>query len=136
MIKIPDKTQKSVINGLNKLEHRMTAKLFREIFKTLTLDNGSEFLDWESLERSSKTKTIKRTTVYFADPFASWQRGSNENFNRMVRKFIPKGADISKYTNKEIRQIEEWINNYPRRILNFSSAREIFEGEMESCQAQ
>jgi IS30 family transposase len=81
------------------------------------------------------TKTIKRTTVYFADPFSSWQRGSNENFNRMVRKFIPKGADISKYTKKEIRQIEEWINNYPRRILNYLSAREVFEKELGSCQA-
>ena len=78
----------------------------------------------KSLELSSVAKTIKRFSVYFADPFASWQRGSNENFNRMVRKFIPKGADISKYTKKEIRQIEEWINNYPRRILNYLSARE------------
>jgi len=135
ILKIPDKTQKSVIDGLSKMERRIGAKRFREIFKSLTLDNGSEFLDWESLERSSKTKTIKRTTVYFADPFSSWQRGSNENFNRMVRKFIPKGADISKYTNKEIRQIEEWINNYPRRILNYLSPREVFEGEMGSCQA-
>jgi IS30 family transposase len=135
MMKIPDKTQKSVIDGLSKMERRIGAKRFREIFKSLTLDNGSEFLDWESIERSSKTKTIKRTTVYFADPFSSWQRGSNENFNRMVRKFIPKGADISKYTNKEIRQIEEWINNYPRRILNYLSAREVFEEELGSCQA-
>jgi len=73
--------------------------------------------------------------VYFADPFSSWQRGSNENFNRMVRKFIPKGADIGKYTHKQIKQIEQWINNYPRRILDYSTAREVFEKELESCQA-
>lgn len=135
MLKIPDKSQKSVIDGLSKMERRIGARRFREIFKTLTLDNGSEFLDWESLERSSINKNINRTTVYFADPFSSWQRGSNENFNRMVRKFIPKGADISKYTNKQIRQIEDWINNYPRRILNYLSAREVFEGELGTCQA-
>jgi len=135
ILKIPDKTQKSVLNGLRKLENRIGAKRFREIFKTLTFDNGSEFLDWESIERSSKTKTIKRTTVYFADPFSSWQRGSNENFNRMVRKFIPKGADIGNYTDKEIRQIEEWINNYPRRILDYKSAKEVFEEELSGCQA-
>ncbi len=135
MLKIPDKTQKSVEAGLTRLERRIGARRFRELFKTLTLDNGSEFLDWESLERSSVTKNIKRIAVYFADPFSSWQRGSNENFNRMVRKFIPKGADIGKYTHKEIKQIEHWINNYPRRILDYSTAREMFEKESESCQA-
>ena len=135
ILKIPDKTQKSVIDGLSKMERRIGAKRFRELFKTLTLDNGSEFLDWESLERSSITKTIKRIVVYFADPFSSWQRGTNENFNGMVRKFIPKGADIGKYTNKEIRQIEEWINNYPRRILDYTSAKNVFERELRGCQA-
>lgn len=133
--KIKDKTQESVIAAFNRMEHRIGAKRFREIMKTMTLDNGSEFLDWESLERSAVNKTIKRMTVYFADPFASYQRGSNENFNGMVRKFIPKGADISKYTKKEIQQIEEWINNYPRRILNYASAKDVFEGELSGCQA-
>jgi len=135
ILKIPDKTQKSVEAGLTRMERRIGAKRFRSLFKTLTLDNGSEFLDWESLERSSVTKNIKRIAVYFADPFSSWQRGSNENFNRMVRKFIPKGADIGKYTHKQIKQIEQWINNYPRRILDYSTAREVFEKELESCQA-
>jgi transposase, IS30 family len=135
MLKIPDKTQKSVEAGLTRLECRIGARRFRELFKTLTLDNGSEFLDWESLERSSVTINIKRIAVYFADPFSSWQRGSNENFNRMVRKFIPKGADIGKYTHKQIKQIEQWINNYPRRILDYSTAREAFEKVIESCQA-
>ena len=133
--KIKDKTQESVIAAFDRLERRIGAKRFREIMKTLTLDNGSEFLDWESLERSSINKTIKRLAVYFADPFASWQRGSNENFNGMVRKFIPKGADIGKYTKKEIRQIEEWINNYPRRILNYASAKDVFEEELNCCRA-
>ena len=133
--KIKDKTQESVIAAFNRIERRIGARRFREIMKTLTLDNGSEFLDWESLERSAINKAIKRLAVYFADPFASWQRGSNENFNGMVRKFIPKGADISKYTKKEIRQIEEWINNYPRRILDYASAKDVFKRELSGCQA-
>jgi len=133
--KIKDKTQESVIAAFDRLERRIGARRFREIMKTLTLDNGSEFLDWESLERSSINKAIKRLAVYFADPFASWQRGSNENFNGMVRKFIPKGADIGKYTKKQIRQIEEWINNYPRRIFNYVSAKDVFEKELSGCQA-
>ena len=132
--KIKDKTQESVIAAFDRLERRIGARRFREIMKTLTLDNGSEFLDWESLERSAINKTMKRITVYFADPFASYQRGSNENFNGMVRKFIPKGADISKYTRKEIKQIEEWINNYPRRILGYASAKDVFEKELKGCQ--
>jgi len=53
----------------------------------------------------------------------------------MVRKFIPKGADIGKYTKKEIRQIEEWINNYPRRILGYASAKDVFEEELRDCKA-
>jgi IS30 family transposase len=133
--KLKDKTQESVMNALGLIERRVGSKQFRKIFKTLTFDNGSEFLDWESIECSSITKTIKRSTVYFADPFSSWQRGSNENFNKMVRKFIPKGADIGNYTKKEIRQIEQWINNYPRRILNYVSAKDVFEGELNGCQA-
>ncbi|MCK5492312.1 MAG: IS30 family transposase, partial [Candidatus Omnitrophica bacterium] len=67
----------------------------------------------------------KRTLVYFAHPYSSWERGTNENQNRMIRRFIPKGTDISKISNKEIQKIEDWMNNYPRKILGYRTANEM-----------
>jgi IS30 family transposase len=57
------------------------------------------------------------TKVYFAHPYSSWERGTNENINKMIRRFIPKGVDILDYSNKDIERIQNWINNYPRIIL-------------------
>ena len=67
----------------------------------------------------------KRTLVYFAHPYSSWERGTNENQNRMIRRFIPKGTDISKLSGKDIKRIEEWMNNYPRKILGYKTPNEL-----------
>ena len=123
--KIGDKTQRAVQRALNGIEHSMGKEAFRSVFKTLTADNGSEFLDVDALERSVFGGS-DRTRIYYAHPYSSWERGSNENGNRMVRRFIPKGSDISKFTRKQINRIEEWINNYPRKILGFRTAEEMF----------
>ena len=82
----------------------------------------------EALERSISSGS--RTHIYYAHPYSSWERGSNENANRIIRRFIPKGCDISKYTRKQIQAIEDWINNYPRKILDFSTAEERFIQEL------
>ena len=68
--------------------------------------------------------------MYYAHPYASWERGSNENGNRMIRRFIPKGSDIAEYTHRKIKDIENWINRYPRKILNFKTAEEMFNLEV------
>ena len=73
-----------------------------------------------------------RTHIYYAHPYSSWERGSNENTNRIIRRFVPKGCDIGKYTRKELRKIEAWINEYPRKILNFKTAEELFTLELAS----
>ena len=91
--------------------------IFRGSLKTITCDNGCENLDFEGIEKSALTKK-KRTKVYYAHPYSSWERGTNENANKLIRRFIPKGADIGKFTHERIKMIEHWINNYPRRILN------------------
>ena len=114
-IKLPDKTQKSVQNALDKLEKRHGNR-FKEKFKTITTDNGSEFLDFESLEKSCRCDE-KRFKIYYAHPFSSWERGSNENANGIIRRFFPKGSDFSKISIKKIQNVEDWMNNYPRRIL-------------------
>ena len=115
IIRLPDKTQRSVKHALDRLERRFGNK-FKEKFKTITTDNGSEFLDFESLEKSCK-RDEKRFKMYFAHPYSSWERGSNENANGIIRRFFPKGTDFSKVSLKRIQAVEDWMNNYPRRIL-------------------
>lgn len=91
------------------------------------MDNGCEFINQELIEKSVITKK-KRTTAYYAHPYRSWERGSNENTNKIIRRFIPKGANIGNYSKKEIKTIENWINNYPRKILKYKTAIEVYEG--------
>jgi len=122
--KINDKSQRSVQQAIDKLE-RKTGRRFKEIFKTITVDNGSEFLDSERLESSIKGPTQKRFNLYYAHPYSAWERGSNENANKLIRRFIPKGASISTLKNKDIQRIESWMNNYPRRILGYRCANDL-----------
>ena len=119
--KIESKSQECVVKELDKLERKLGSGKFKRVFKTITCDNGCENLDQKGMERSAVTKGL-RTKVYYAHPYSSWERGSNECANKLIRRFIPKGADISKYSKKFIRYIEHWINNYPRKMFGgFSS---------------
>ena len=124
IIKMPAKTQESVFTALDSLE-RKYGKEFKEKFKTITVDNGSEFLDYKGIERSIKSKNKNRVKLYYAHPYSSWERGTNENINKLIRRFIPKGTDISKISKVRIKYIENWINNYPRRILGYKSAKDM-----------
>lgn len=127
--KIKDKTQASVVRAINGLERSMGKEAFAVMFASITADNGSEFLDYVALEQSVNNRST-RTHIYYAHPYSSWERGSNENINRIVRRFIPKGCDIGRYTCSVIRKIEEWINRYPRKVLNFKTAEELFALEL------
>ncbi|NKB25630.1 MAG: IS30 family transposase [Kiritimatiellae bacterium] len=127
--KLPDKTQASVLQALKAMERSMGVCPFRSMFKSITADNGSEFLNVEQMERSGFSKK-RRVKLYYAHPYSSWERGSNENGNRIIRRFIAKGHDIGKWTLKRIGEIEKWINNYPRKILAYKTAQEFFDLEM------
>ena len=122
--KMPDKTQSSVKKTLDRLE-RKHGKAFQNKFKTITVDNGMEFLNSKETEASVVRQGEQRTKIYYAHPYSSWERGSNENANKLIRRFIPKGTDISKFKNKEIQRIEHWMNNYPRRIHGYKTANEM-----------
>lgn len=124
LFKLSRQTQKAVDRALNGLERQLGAKVFAERFKSITVDNGAEFWDWQTLESSVQRKQA-RTKIYYAHPYSSWERGSNENLNGFVRYSIPKGSRISDYTKKDIKKLENWINNYPRRILEGQSALEF-----------
>jgi len=129
--KLPDKTQASVLKALKEIERDYGPDRFRQIFKSITADNGSEFLDFQSLEASS-AGSQSRTQIFYAHPYASWERGSNENTNRMIRRFVAKGRDIAQLTKQTITEIQNWINNYPRRILGFSTPNNLFNHELKA----
>lgn len=126
IIGIPNRKAETVVKALDALERKCGARRFRAIFKSITFDNGSEFSAAEVLERSAVNKTIPRTKVYYCHPYSSWERGSNENANSMIRRRHPKGTDFSKVSAAEIAATEEWINNYPRKILGYKSSEVMF----------
>ena len=123
IIKVDQATQGAVKAAFDDLERRH-GNQFKIKFKSFTFDNGSEFLNWESLEASALQTGERRTTVYFAHSYSSWERGTNENQNRMIRRFVPKGLDIGGFSDKEIKTIEDWMNNYPRRILGYNTPKQ------------
>lgn len=95
-----------------------------EVFKTITGDNGSEFADLSLLEDGE-------LKVYFTHPYSSWEKGTNECHNRMLRRFIPKGKSISHYTADEICFFADCINGLPRKILGYSTPEELFEFQLD-----
>jgi len=117
---IPDRTQRSVNRALRSLE-RQPDNLFTRM-KSLTCDNGSEFWDFDAIERSALNPKNKRCTLYYSHPFSAFERGSNENNNRLIRRFIPKGTDLAGFTRQQIAVIEHTINTMERHILGGLSA--------------
>ena len=116
---VKNKTQKEVIAALRRIKRRVKGD-FSAVFKSITADNGPEFLDSSGMKKAAKCGEI-----YYAHPYSSWERGSNENGNRILRRFIPKGTDIGKITAEELQRIEDWVNNYPRKILGYRTANQV-----------
>lgn len=126
IIAIPNRKAETVVKALDALERKLGARRFRAIFKSITFDNGTEFAAAEELERSCINKHLPRTKVYFCHPYSSWERGTNENTNGMIRRRFPKGTNFAAVTNAQIVQVESWINNYPRKILGYKSSEIVF----------
>ena len=125
IIKLPNKEAKHVARALDMLEKRY-GKEFSKKFKTITFDNGGEFRDYKALEKSyDKRKKSPRVQVYYAHPYRSGERGSNENNNRLIRRFIPKGSNITKISEEYIQWIEDWINNLLRPMFGYKSALQV-----------
>lgn len=130
IIKLNDQTSGSVVKAVDSLEKKWGA-MFKKVFKTITVDNGVEFSEYKGLEMSVLNNNEKRTNVYYCHPYSSWERGTNENINKLIRRHIPKGIDFDNKTDEDIAYIEKWINNYPRGILEFKTSAELFELELE-----
>ena len=125
MFLMPDGTMASVVAVLDMLEKKLGSFNFRRIFQTITVDNGSEFQDWEGMTRAM-TEEGARTHIYYCHPYSAFERGSNENMNRILRRFFPKGVSFDDITPAEVAEVAEWMNNYPRKILGWKSSATLF----------
>ena len=76
---------------------------------------------------SASTVNIKSHERSYCHPYSAYERGTNENINKMIRRFLPKGTDFRKVTAAYIQRVETWINNYPREILGFETSGSLFE---------
>ena len=101
---IPDKTAQSV-------NQAVTALMETDTIKSITADNGTEF--------NRLAEVFPQDNIYYAHPYSSWERETNENHNRLIRRWLPKGT--KKTTHKLVAFIENWINNYPKKVLNYKS---------------
>ena len=133
---------KKAINTLNELKtgyvefsllDRKTAELTANAMinvlmvhdsKTLTIDNGSEFMQHERIAKETGVQ------IYFADPYSSYQRGSNENSNGLLRRYLPKRANIDKLTQEELDDIVSELNNRPRKRLGYMTPAEAYQQEL------
>jgi IS30 family transposase len=84
------------------------------------LDNGKEFCEHEAIAKALRAR------IYFAHPYASWERGLNENTNGLVRQYFPKGSDLAKVTEAEVQRVAALLNNRPRKTLGYRTPNEIF----------
>ena len=107
-----DTVMRAVVHALHPLQARV---------HTLTWDNGSEFAEHAVIDIALDAES------FFADPYSSWQRGSNENANGLIRQYLPKRCDLSTYTDADIQAIEDKLNQRPRKRLGFRTPQQIFD---------
>lgn len=128
VIKMKDRKADTVYKAVKLLKKRypeLKDYNLRDIFKSITFDNGVEFSRWKDIERFLKTKT------YFAHPYSSCERGSNENGNKLLRIFLPKGCNINEYDEEYVIRANELINTKIRKILGYKSSLELFMIELD-----
>ena len=116
LAKVKSKTTEAVISALIKQSKKLPA----ELYKSLTWDRGSELSDHQ---RFTLAKDID---VYFCDPQSPWQRGSNENTNRLLRQYFPKGTDLSVHSQSKLSAVARQLNERPRKTLDYETPAERF----------
>ena len=126
--RIEAKTAEAVTKALTRIRD-IYGKQFSKVFKSITGDNGSEFAELSKLEDITDTK------IYFTHPYSSFEKGTNERHNGLIRRFIPKGKRISNYNQNDIAFIKEWMNTLPRKILNYHTPEELFEMHLDEIYA-
>lgn len=115
--KLPNAKSDTVQDGLLEI-----TKEAPEVFKSITFDNGTEFSQAASLEKEDDLNV----KIYFCHAYSAWERGSNENFNKLLRDFIPKGVSINKFTDEEVVEAASSVNQRVREIIDYQSAETAF----------
>ena len=124
LVNVRDRQADKIVGVIDSLENSY-GSAFSDIFKSITFDNGSEFADCQGIEKDGRTK------VYYAHPYSSWERGTNENWNGIVRRFIPKGSSFDDLQDSDIERIMNMINNLPRKRFHYKSPNEMFAEALE-----
>jgi len=128
-----------LFNAQNREEHQIVKILdslqaqygssFSTIFKSITFDNGSEFSDSAGMEKDG------RTEVYYAHPYSSFERGTNENWNGIVRRFIPKGKSFDNLDDSTIQRINHYINTMPRKRFGYKTPLDLWKEHLDVLQS-
>jgi len=116
LAKVPNRETQTVVNALIK----QARKLPDELYKSLTWDRGKELADHQRFTMETKI------AVYFCDPQSPWQRGSNENTNRLLRQYFPHGTNLSSYSQAHLNSVARQLNERPRKTLDFHTPAERF----------
>lgn len=117
IIGLKNRTTKSVTRAFAKELNRFS----NQITKTMTYDNGTEMADHKWLSENTKMD------IYFANPYASWERGTNENTNGLIRRYLPKKTDFKSVDYRQLKSIQSKLNNRPRKVLGFKTPLEVLE---------
>ena len=124
-----NKTGQATVDTFDKLEEEIPQ--LNKIMESLLLDNGVEFSKIEEMMRSVKEKNRKRFQIYFTHPYASYERGCNENKNRLIRRYFKKGKLVEDLSDEDILNIARKINNMPRKALGYRTPLEVFESNLK-----
>ena len=124
VVKMKNRKAKTVRNAFYKLKKLYPDYDLKDIFKSITFDNGVEFSDWQLIAKYLKIN------IYFAHPYSSYERGSNENGNKLLRIFLPKSCNINDYSEDYVMNANELINMKIRKILGYKSSLELFNNEL------
>ena len=119
--KVKDLTSKET----SRIQEEMFSQLPKKARKSTTLDNGRENHLHIRLRKKLNMKT------YHCDPYSSWQRGSNEYHNGLIRRYLPKKTDFSTISQEELNDIVNEINNRPRKVLNYNTPKEVFKAHLK-----
>lgn len=122
--RIPGKTSEAVM-GLMTALHNEYGENFSRIFKTITVDNGSEFADFAQAEQWG-------TKAFFAQPYTSWERPQNERHNGLLRAFVQKGASIEAFSDEDILSAADELNGRPRKKLGYRTPEELFDAFLDA----
>ena len=124
VLRLADKSSKSLMEAFRRMEDEL-GQDFPKVFRSITADNGSENAILADIE------SVTGTPVYFTHPYTSCEKGTIENHNGLIRRFLPKGKRIDSYDEDTILGVELWANGLPRKILGYRTPDEAFEAEMD-----